>query len=525
MEINEAIFHLKKRADMSEPAYLVETFVDVGTLIPQISSHDHQIIYGRRGTGKTHALRYLQDLVLKKGELSLFIDMRKLGSGGSVYGDSKASIVERGTKLLCDLLIEIQDLLTEYVIENSKEDWGKIPYDLLDSFADQITQTKVVGNTEVSHSVNRNSGSTTTDKTEFKISQTPSLSLKTSDVKAEENSEGEVLKKTGTEILSINFGDISRVLEKLIEAIKIKRVWILLDEWSVIPTDLQPLLADLLRRAFFTVRTITIKIGAIEHRSLLYHKKPKEGYIGIELGADAFADTNLDDFMVFDNDSKKASSYFREFLFKHLAAILNELKFQNTPKDSQELIGAYFTQSNAFDELVRAAEGVPRDAINILSIAAQKAGNSKISISNVRAAAQVWYQRDKQKQISSTPELERLLHWIIDEVIKKRRARAFLLQSNISDNLIDLLFDARVLHTLKKSVSAQDIPGKRFTVYGLDYGCYIDLIATAHAPQGLMIDVNSEGGDEFIEVPPTDFRSIRRSILSLEDFNKQLESN
>jgi hypothetical protein len=46
-----------------------------------------------------------------------------------------------------------------------------------------------------------------------------------------------------------------------------KRVWILLDEWSVIPADLQPYLADLLRRSVFPVAAISVKIAAIEKRS------------------------------------------------------------------------------------------------------------------------------------------------------------------------------------------------------------------------------------------------------------------
>ena len=39
---------------------LVETFVDAGTLFASLASPDHQILSGRRGTGKTHALSYLE---------------------------------------------------------------------------------------------------------------------------------------------------------------------------------------------------------------------------------------------------------------------------------------------------------------------------------------------------------------------------------------------------------------------------------------------------------------------------------
>src|SRR5690606_5215089 len=115
-------------------------------------------------------------------------------------------------------------------------------------------------------------------------------------------------------------------------------------------------------------------------------------------------------------------------------------------------------------------------------------------------------------------------HWVIDQVIGERRARAFLLRSDISHPLIDSLFDARVLHILKKSISAHDQPGVRYDVYKLDYGCYVDLITTQRAPQGLLqLDTDPDEAAEYVEVPPDDYRSIRRAILDLREFEAAVE--
>ncbi|MGI8425937.1 MAG: hypothetical protein ACR2M4_04930 [Actinomycetota bacterium] len=98
-------------------------------------------------------------------------------------------------------------------------------------------------------------------------------------------------------------------------------------------------------------------------------------------------------------------------------------------------------------------------------------------------------------------------------MIGERRARAFLLRSDAADELIEALYDARVLHVLKRSVSTHDQPGVRFDVYKMDYGCYVDLIATAKAPQGLLPSDDEAGGPErYLDVPPDDYRSIRRAI-------------
>ena len=141
----------------------------------------------------------------------------------------------------------------------------------------------------------------------------------------------------------------------------------------------------------------------------------------------------------------------------------------------------------------------------------------------IRDGAKNWYQRDKGAAVNSNSIAQALLHWIIDEVIGQRRARAFLLQSNTNNELIDYLFDSRVIHVLKKNVSAHDQPGVRYDVYKLDYGCYVDLINTSKATQGLLPFSELEEAKNqnlFVEVPPDDYRSIRRAILDLEAFSR-----
>ena len=284
--------------------------------------------------------------------------------------------------------------------------------------------------------------------------------------------------------------------------------------------ELQPYLADFIRRCIFPVNGITTKIGAIEHRSKFRVPSNNGGYVGIELGADATADINLDDFMVFDNDAERAKDFFREFLFKHFRAAV-ETDDGDLPRSKEELVRQGFTQSNAFDEFVRAIEGVPRDAINIIVLAAQKALDDRISVPHLRAAANTWYQRDKQSAVASADDALHLLRWIIDRVIGERRARAFLLLSDARHSLIDSLFDSRVLHILKRNISAHDQPGIRYDVYKLDFGCYIDLVATARAPEGLLpLDSSDDDSAQFVEVPPDDYRSIRRAILNLDDFGR-----
>lgn len=139
---------------------------------------------------------------------------------------------------------------------------------------------------------------------------------------------------------------------------------------------------------------------------------------------------------------------------------------------------------------------------------------------HVRGAARDWYLRNKEKAISANAEAQALLHWIIDKVIAERRARAFLLEQGAAAThpMINVLYDARVLHIIKRGVSTHDRSGVRFDVYGLDYGCYVELMTGARAPIGLFEAENVDGQDEFVEVPADDYRSIRRAILDLDEF-------
>jgi hypothetical protein len=89
-------------------------------------------------------------------------------------------------------------------------------------------------------------------------------------------------------------------------------LWLLLDEWSSIALDLQPLLADLLRRSFLPVQKITVKIAAIERRSRFSTSESQRDYIGIELGADAATAVSLDDFMVFTHGRRDADEFFAQ---------------------------------------------------------------------------------------------------------------------------------------------------------------------------------------------------------------------
>ncbi|MGB6230950.1 MAG: hypothetical protein WBF53_12595 [Litorimonas sp.] len=201
----------------------------------------------------------------------------------------------------------------------------------------------------------------------------------------------------------------------------------MLDEWSSLPEVLQPFLADFIRRAILPIQMITVQIAAIEFRSA-FRIEFDDLRAGLELGSDISADINLDDYFVYDVNAETATEFFRDLLFKHMTAFAGERGLNE--KNGAEVVSAIFSQDRFFSELVRASEGVARDFINILQLAAMRADQSKITMHEVRTASKDCFERDKQRSLDTRPRARALLDWIRDSVIENRRARAFLLGAN-----------------------------------------------------------------------------------------------
>lgn len=475
-------------------------------------------MFGRRGTGKTHFLTVLCNNIQQNGIICVPIDMRLIGSTGGIFSDPNISLSERATRLLSDTLCAIHETILEYIFEKNLVNTTEIT-ELLNDFIDKATSLSIEGVSEeergsANHSsMNSSLGIGVTDK---RISANFTCSDKISSDNTERS------KVSGKKTLRIHFGEITKLLSNIVSRLPGKELWVLIDEWSEVPMDLQPYLAELLRRILYPISGITVKIAAIAHRcNFLLNDQDTGVRVGIELGSDASSVINLDEYMVFDNDRDAAKTFFKNLLHKHAQAI-----DKNSICDAEAglFINDVFTQPSAFDEYVRAVEGVPRDAINIISLAAQSALENKISIVHVRKSAQKWFQVNKHTALNSKPEAVVLLDKIINEVIGHRKTRGFLISNENHNPLIDYLYDMRVIHVLKQGVSARNAIGKKYTLYTLDYGCYVELMSSSSAPLGLIIESDENDELKYIEIPKSDYRSVKNSILTFENAH-QLKLN
>jgi hypothetical protein len=398
----------------------------------------------------------------------------------------------------------------------------------LDGLSTAITRT-VLADVATSIEEASSAGERDARDSSITLSTTPSVSF--GDRAESSVAEAEKVTRSGREISPIYFQELTRALRDLIESAGLTRLVILFDEWTAVPLDLQPLLAEFLKRAFFTIPQVTIKIASLEYRSNFMEPLGQNNVLGFEMGADISSTIELDDYFVYDRNTERTVEMFGELLYRHISAEADAQVEVDAPAqlailpdkgylaghgigDADTLIRRLFSSPDAFNELVRAGEGVARDFINIFSSAffsSVRRGRPSIDMKAVQEAAREWYEKDKAPNIDD--EQEAFLRTIVEEVIAERRARSFLLEKQYEkDRLILSLFDFRLLHLVQRGYADKDNPGVRYNIYTLDYGTYVDLIGTQKGPSGDFTEELTDG-DEDTVVPFDDRRSIRRIIL------------
>lgn len=517
---SKALIAIRSRAERLDGDQIVDSFSSVGPLADLISSEDHQVIFGRRGTGKTHALRYLYSNVNDCGDIGVYVDMLNLGSDTSIYNDQSLTVAERATRLLIDTLAHIQEGFLDHATSGVDLKFEELS-GLLDNLNEATSNVRVNGDMVVTSETTRAEGSL--KEIEAKAEGTNSGLLPLFAFRGKKTHEANRRSSSsvqGRPAYIARFPQLGAAIRDLVQFFPNTRVWIIFDEWSSIPMELQPFLADILKRTFFNIQKVTVKIGAVEHRTRFLLEQGANDQIGLEPTADIRTDVRLDDFLLFDNDRDAAVIFFKDFLFKHIKGICKNKQLPE-PTSVDQLISVGFSQKNAFEEFVKAAEGVPRDAIHIASNCAQKAFGKAVDVPTVRQAAHRYFQEDKSSQVDDNPALRELLKFIVDSAIRKKRTNSFLLEFGVRDRNVDLLFDRRLIHIRRRNVSSRDNPGARYYHYKIDYGCYVDLASTKQMPDeyDFASDIPIEDIVATIVVPTDDdARSYRRSILDLESF-------
>lgn len=303
---------IEPRAERADSAEVVQTYVENRQLQAALTSTNNQVIYGRRGTGKTHALRYLAETLRGSEQLATYISMDRLGSTQGIYADERLPAHQRGVRLLIDMINELTNQFYEWAFEASNEQ----AFSLCDQLTSRVNEIRVEGDVNIEQANREEVTDESSRHLGLDVSSSPKLAVEGGKERSNQVERIRTVSTNGRPFYSVHVGAVAQSVESIIEALSVRRVWIFLDEWTELPRDLQPILADMLRKVFFGLPQVTVKVAAISHRANFYVASESGDRLGLDVGGDIFGAVDLDEFVVFPAKTKKsrddgASDFFR----------------------------------------------------------------------------------------------------------------------------------------------------------------------------------------------------------------------
>jgi hypothetical protein len=243
----------------------------------------------------------------------------------------------------------------------------------------------------------------------------------------------------------------------------------IIDDFYLVNPEYQAEVVDYLHRLLRDT-DLYLKIGTIKHRTRISKTA------GIRYGVQPYQDVdtfNLDQTL---EDLDRTSSYLEEMLRKLGRAVKLEDALSIMSDDARK-------------DLVLLSGGVPRDYLNIFVEGLQRArsltGRVRVTPTDLRKAAASLSQESKFDDLrdatgGEAPELETLFVDLVKFCLTEKRKTAFLIsKDDIATNpamheLVLQLMDFKLIHLVDESTSAASGRPGRFEAYTLDFALFME---------------------------------------------------
>lgn len=333
------LHNLNKREENS--VFDRNMFVD-NQQITQLDTADWQIIYGRRGTGKTTLLSAFNDHITKIQDSShcIFIDIRDcIPSASGVRPDQESDFelalgyfyefTRRFAQNLLDEYTENEDLSSlQKLIRKFRGNHKRIDDLVIEiceiaeyhPFYIRVTDGTLTESEQVVSNVNQG----------YSAGVGVNLGGLSSKVGAKGSTEFAKSEQTKGQIVTENryiveasrrYQPLKRRLEELLSLINASRLYILIDEWADLSrggdNSTQPIFAELLRKTFSGSEKVSVKLASIKGSTKLNIWDEKGGG-GLEIDADIFVACDLDQVYV---SNENSISFFEELIFKRMCKV------------------------------------------------------------------------------------------------------------------------------------------------------------------------------------------------------------
>jgi hypothetical protein len=480
-----------------------ETFVE--TIFPEmLETRQHQIIYGRRGAGKTHLLRRielsLRENFVEGGILPVYVNGSQLSQEITVVSPDPAMMA---LAIYVQLMQHIGAAVSNFIYDlNRANFWDRMiggRKSQVAKHADEIAAT--LGQVLISGQVRVLPTGEVSDKATT-LAETSKGSSAGVAVNLDPRSLGWAVKvgahaARGVRSSSLTtrqihgevilpFGQVSFQLDRLLDLLGSASLHILFDEWSEIDKDprVQPYLAQMLKKTNSALPGMYLKLACIPGRTTLATPITKHimNPIGLEEGDDIHADVDLDKIVFADESIDQLVPFFMAMIKKHVGAEIDWVRHTTFSNFEAFLTSMVFDGKSPFVELCQASGGVPRDFMNIyraatvLTANVARSGQARplIELMTVRAAAKNLYQSKRASFGKSTSPQLRLLDRIYQEIYVRKHSYLFLLSEEFAeDATIQTLYMEKLIHRLPATYYNPHNE-QRYQYFQLDYGTTID---------------------------------------------------
>lgn len=480
-----------------------ETFVE--TIFPEmLEARQHQIIYGRRGTGKTHLLRLvehrLRENFIEGGILPVYVNGSQLSQEISTVSTNPDLVA---LAIYVQLMEHIGLELSSFVYDlNQANFWERIVGGKRSQAAKQADAIAVTLHDVLTNGQVRVLPTGDVSEEAISLAEISKKVAAGALVRIDPRNLGWVIKagaraERSTKSSSLTtwnihgevilpFSQVSFQLERLLDLLGKASLHILFDEWSEIDKDpqVQPYLAEMLRRTASAVPDMYLKLACIPGRTTLATPITEHvtNPIGLEEGDDIHADVDLDKIVFAGESIDQLVPFFMAMIYRHVGANVEWVRNTKFTHFQIFLTSLIFSDTSSFAELCQASGGVPRDFMNIYrqatAIAANtgKSGQARplLELLTVRMAAKPVYQSKRASfGRAMSPQLQ-LLDKIYQEIYVRKHSYLFLLSEELTeDGTFQTLYMEKLIHRLPATYYD---PGdeKTYQYFQLDYGTTID---------------------------------------------------
>jgi hypothetical protein len=472
-----------------------------------LKNPDWQVIYGRRGTGKTFLLGVLSEEVHQQLDQLRILALRITAqdcivspTGRAVDDKSRAlGYFQTFIELLADRLIQsVEQLIGRPKFLDSITGGRRRRIEKIEEIALDILSLSQAG-FPVAAFANQTQSlqtlSTVRNTATIDATVNASISPLSPTLKAGVNAQAQAKEEhQATQARSVDSGAVprfARVRQKLLELLDlmdIRHLNILIDEWSALDptavTAVQPEFAELLKRTFAGTGKISVKIATNRYQTRFSNRAAGREYRGLELNADIFEAANLDHILMTEDE---LWSFYEMLLYKRLLFCEPKLHVfdpYNTGHPDEQFILSLFRDPRAFTELVKGASGIPRDFLLIFN---ELSRHFDFSATPTWEAAEV--QRCireksavKQEDIEYRSETDQLLTRCIREIVLSTASRLFFIARADRDSLnaaVEELLEKRLIHGYPKTHLTPEIRSHH-DGFLIDYGLWLDWQYSTH---------------------------------------------